>query len=57
MALWKVETCRCYARLIIFYIIKVVLDYKIMYSINDNFDVALDFPRKYFIIVYRTMVM
>jgi hypothetical protein len=31
MALWKAETCRCHGLLIIFYIIKVVLDYKIIY--------------------------
>jgi hypothetical protein len=30
MALWKAETCRCYDLLITFYIIKFVLDYKII---------------------------
>ena len=30
MALRKAETCRCYDLLIIFYIIKFVLDYKII---------------------------
>ena len=31
MTLWKAETCRCCDILIIFYIIKAVLDYKIIY--------------------------
>ena len=31
MALWKAETYRCYDLLIIFYIIKAVLDYKIIH--------------------------
>ena len=29
--LWKAETCHCYDLVLIFYIIKVVLDYKIIY--------------------------
>ena len=36
MALWKAETCRCYDILVIFYIIKVASDYKIMYILLIN---------------------
>ena len=38
MVLLKAETCCCYDLLIVFYIIKVMLDYKIIYilSITEN---------------------